>query len=143
MGQLIKGLVTKDVRIITHTEPATTPQQYFVSGTVYAYVANVIPVVAAGTVAYRPVIGYLTSGTMIGVEAPPTTWQERIETTRIHAEVLDRLTRLTGKNFGYDVSVWQKWYAREYLPAQKAAADAAQQTGPAASPAPAGTGVKE
>ena len=118
--QLIRNLVTREQRIIHH-EPEGPHRAWFATGTVQAYVADLEPVVAEAAVAFSPVIGYLTTGAVLDVNAVVQPWNEYVWVTVRHASVLDSLRRLTGQDFGWDQRAWQRWYYHQYLPNRGAA----------------------
>lgn len=75
------------------------------------------PVVGPGIVAYGatsvPVFG---NGVGLGYQAQKMPQPRMVVFQRQNPDVLDALNRLTGKNFGYDISAWRHWLGTEFQP---------------------------
>jgi len=125
--QLINSLITRDEKIIHHV-PTESQRSWFMTGTTYAYVADLTPVVAEAAVAWDPVIAYIVDGAILDVKATIMPWEEHIWITNVHPDVLGELRRLTGQDLGYDIRAWRDWYYGAYLPAQRKAAATAAAT---------------
>lgn len=111
---LIRNLITLEERIIHH-EPTESQRSWFATGTMYAYVSDLEPVVAEAAVSFNPVISYLTSGCVLDVKATMEPWNEHVWVTVRHQSVLDSLIRITGRDFGWDIRAWYRWYQHDYL----------------------------
>ena len=116
---LIRNLITLEERIIHH-EPTESQRAWIATGTVYAYVSDVEPIVSEASVAFNPVISYLTSGCVLDVKATVEPWKEHVWVTVRHQGVLDSLIRITGRDFGWDSRAWYRWYYQDYLKNQAA-----------------------
>jgi len=114
---LVRSLITLETRVIQH-EPTEAQRSWIRTGTTFGYVADLEPVVAQAAVAFNPVIGYITSGALLDVRAYVEPWTERVTVTVKHPTVLAALQRISGKDFGYDIRAWRRWYGR-YLVRQK------------------------
>lgn len=86
--------------------------------TQHAYVANLIPVTGPGVVAYQPVIGRVTEGTLLRImDAVVVVYR-----TVVHDVLVDLSSRDGGDptdTLGYDPSAWWQWYHQDYLPAKR------------------------
>lgn len=110
---LIANLRTTEYRTVMVREIRMPPP---ISGLVIPYVAGARAVVAPGVVAYDPIIGYITpNGIRIpGYEQPqevlvPQTVTEVVD----QPAVLEALKRISGRDLGYNVTEWRKWYAEK------------------------------
>jgi hypothetical protein len=113
-GALINNLKAIEARSMLVTEVVPEPPHAFF-GTMTAYVANVEPVVAPGVVAYRPIIGGVTSGNGMGAlggsTGPTEQTVERMVPMWVEQPViLDALRKITGQDFGYNTATWRAWF---------------------------------
>ena len=86
-----------------------------VVGTQQAFVADLTPVVAAGTVAFQPTVGVVSSGTVLRV-IDAVVYEYR---TDVHRVLVDMTTAASGEptgHLGYDANAWRAWYTRELEP---------------------------
>ncbi|MCW5765338.1 MAG: hypothetical protein KIT68_05125 [Phycisphaeraceae bacterium] len=85
-------------------------------GTQRAFVADLIPVVGDSAVAFDPVIGVLTEGTILKVQNAVVTTLA----TELHQSLVGLTTEgMGGKStahLGYDRNKWAEWYKNEWLP---------------------------
>ena len=59
--------------------------------------------------------GVMPGGNYAGPSKPPQDAHVEIFTYR-NVEVLVRLQKLTGEDFGYDVQAWRRWVTRSFNP---------------------------
>ncbi len=83
---------------------------YIAVGRVVTYVKDATPVVAEGAVAWDPVIGAITTGSVLSVSNPVVTGRKVIvEFVGPQPAVREALRKITGKDFGYDQAVWRTY----------------------------------
>ena len=102
---------------------------YIVVGTQRAYVADLDPVVGDGSVAFDPVPGVLTEGTVLAVNDALVVQYN----VGVHDSLVGFTSKLSGDDtskLGWNPRKWQQWYANTLLPKlekEKAAKAAGQQ----------------
>ncbi|MFT3685504.1 MAG: HEAT repeat domain-containing protein [Phycisphaerales bacterium] len=101
---------------------------YIVVGTQRAYVADLDPVVGDNSVAFDPVPGVITEGTVLAINDAVAIQYH----TGVHDALVGLTSGLSGDDtskLGWNPKKWQTWYAGTLVPklqAQKAAAEKAQ-----------------
>jgi len=107
---------TKAIEARTFTIREIVPEQpHSFIGNMTSYVAGVEPVVAPGVVALKPIIGTIGSGNGLGSSGGgPTevTVEKQIPVWVPQPVVLEALRKITGQDFGYDVTAWRNWFAK-------------------------------
>ena len=133
---LIQALVKVEVRMVPVPvtgravgpgAPSPTPNYTGLIG--QAYVANVEPVVGEGVIAYRPIVsnigsGVTTGGTSYPNNQPATPTFSLPSPARFYypnKEVLTALEEITGRNFGYDKTAWNRWLETSFRVEQQPA----------------------
>ena len=111
---LISNVRAIEPRTVTVRE-VVPEQPHSFMGTMTAYVAGVEPVVAPGVVAFKPIIGGIGSGSGLGsAGGGPTevTVQKVIPMWVEQPIVLEALRKITGQDFGYNLTAWRNWFAK-------------------------------
>ncbi|HUX01455.1 MAG: hypothetical protein WBD63_01675 [Phycisphaerae bacterium] len=109
---LIQYLNVREPKVLQapRKEGSGGPSAYIAVGTVVTYVRDAEPVVGDGVVAWNPVIGAITVGSVLAIHNPVVTGR-RIIIHIIGPEpaVREALRKITGEDFGYDQAAWREW----------------------------------
>lgn len=133
---LIQALVKVEVRMVPVPVKgravgpgAPSPNPGYTGLIGQAYVANVEPVVGEGVVAYRPIVSTVGSGVTTGGNGyansqpvtPTFSLPSPVRFYYPNKEVLTALEEITGRNFGYDKTAWNRWLETSFRVEQQPA----------------------
>ena len=94
-----------------------------------AFVSDLTPVVSDSAVAFDPTVSVINEGTLIRVhDAAVTIYRQYVNTSLVNLS--SRAWGRSTAQLGFDTEAWKNWYIKEFLPAQREAALAAESGGP-------------